>query len=90
MNSSADKMIALLSPEINRKCEEIKEIRKEKLHTRLFFLLCAAVIVIPPMFIFFGLRLTFLLTPVVFMGMALLVLSPILTNQKGGSTYEQA
>lgn len=90
MNSKADKMIAMLSPEIDRKCEEMKQARREKARVRLFVLLCVAVVIIPTMFVFFGLSLTSLLTPVAFMGIALLILSPILINQQGGRIYEQA
>ncbi len=88
MNYDADAMIAMLSPQIERKCEEIKQAHREKIHSRLFVLLCTAVIMIPTLFVFLGISLATLLIPVIFTGGAFLFLSPILINQQGGRTYE--
>lgn len=89
MNENAERMINILSPEIDRKCSEIKHARKEKMQSKLFVLICIAAIIIPTLFVFWGIRLTVLLIPVVFTGAAFLILSPILMNQQGGITYEQ-
>lgn len=90
MNNNADKMIAALTPEIEKKCVQLQEARKMKAGSQLFILLCIAVIVIPTVFVFFGLSLIALIIPVVFMAVSLLILSPILINQQGGCTYERA
>ena len=90
MNRTPEQMIDILAPEIDRKCAEIKQVRKEKLFSRLFVLLCAAILIIPTTFVFLGISLMALIIPVVFIATAFLILSPILINQQGGYTYEQA
>ncbi|MCH3973192.1 MAG: hypothetical protein LKE53_10645 [Oscillospiraceae bacterium] len=87
---NAQKMISLLTPEIDRKCEQIQQARKEKTQVRLFVLLCAAALIIPTVFVFFGISLAAILTPVLFLAAAFLLLSPILIRQQGGEMYEQA
>jgi 4-amino-4-deoxy-L-arabinose transferase-like glycosyltransferase len=89
MNRDADKMIAVLAPEIGKKCAEIREKRKEKTQAEIFVLLCAAAILLPTFFLFFGLSLMILAAPVLFAAAALLILSPIFINQQGGSTYDK-
>lgn len=90
MDNGAEKMIAVLSPEIEKKCSALKEERKMKIYSRLFMLMCFFAIVIPTLFVLFGFSLTLLIVPVIFMGIAFLLLSPILIHQQGGRTYEQA
>ena len=93
MISNAERMIAVLSPEIDRKCVELQEARREKRNTGVFVLLCIMAILVPTLFVIFGLSLTTLLVPVIFTAVAFLILSPILINQtqqeQGGRTCEQ-
>lgn len=93
MISNAERMIAVLSPEIDWKCAELQEARREKRNTGVFVLLCIMAILVPTLFVIFGLSLTTLLVPVIFTAVAFLILSPILINQtqqeQGGRTCEQ-
>jgi len=89
MNYDAEKMIAALAPEIDRKCAEISQARREKAYWRFFVLLCAMAIVVPTLFVYWGISLTVLLIPIAFTAAAFLLLSPILFNQQGGRTCEQ-
>lgn len=93
MISNAERMIAVLSPEIDRKCAELQEARREKRNTGVFVLLCIMAILVPTLFVIFGLSLTTLLVPVIFTAVAFLILSPILINQtqqeQGGRICEQ-
>ena len=90
MTHDTEKMIAMLSPDIDQKCAEIREARREKFYTRLFIFLCTTVIMIPTSFVFLGISLITLLIPAVFTAAAFLLLSPILISQQGGRTYDQA
>ena len=93
MISNAERMIAVLSPEIDWTCAELQEARREKRNTGVFVLLCIMAILVPTLFVIFGLSLTTLLVPVIFTAVAFLILSPILINQtqqeQGGRTCEQ-
>lgn len=89
MHHDAERMIAILTPVIDRKCAQIQQVRTEKLRSNLFAVLCAAVLVIPTIFVFFGISLVTLLIPAVFTASAFLLLSPILIHQQGGIFHEQ-
>lgn len=94
MKQNADKLIQNLTPEIDKKCDEIKAIRREKIQSRLFIILCAIIIVVPALLIFFGFSLTVLIAPILFMSLCVIMLLPIMLNgqiaQRGGKNYEQA
>ncbi len=90
MEHDSEALIARLSPEIDRKCAEIRHNRVEKSYLRLFVLLCVLAVMLPTMFVFFGISLTALRTAITFTGAAFVLLSPILINQQGGHTHEQA
>lgn len=89
MKQNAEEVIRRLSPEISRKCTEIQNARRDRAMTGLFLLLCAALVIVPTLFIFFGLSLTTLLAPVLFAGLAFLLLAPVLFHQQGGRQYDQ-
>lgn len=89
MNNDANKLIASLTPQIEEKCAEIKQSRGEKSALRLFMLLCAAVVLIPTLLVFFGISITALLIQAAFITVAFLALSPILIKQQRSNTYEQ-
>lgn len=88
MNDDINCLIASLSPEIDKKCSELHKAHNEKIQTTVFMLLCAAAILVPTLFVFFGFSLITLIIPVMFVTAAFLVLSPILFTQQGGQNYE--
>lgn len=88
MNNEADRMIRALAPEIDRKCEELRQARAERGMARVFLALCILAVLIPAAFVLLGISLKLLLIPVAFCALALVALSPILIRQQGGS-YEQ-
>ena len=94
MNEKTERMLAALSPAIDQKCEELRAARREQLHTRLFALLCAMVALVPALLVFFGVSLTVLIAPLLFMSLSVLLLLPVLLSGKtvnqGGNGYEQA
>jgi len=90
MDDDAERMIARLSPSINRKCEELQEKRKALSGYRTFVFLCVLMLAFPVAFLFFGFSLVLLVVPVTFTAIAFLMLSPILINQQGENTYEHS
>lgn len=89
MNQGAERVIAVLSPEIEKRCSEIREMRKEKRRADIFVLLCAAAVLVPTLFVFFGLNLITLIVPAALAAVCFLLLSPILINQQGGRGYDK-
>ncbi len=94
MKQNADKVIRNLTPEIDKKCDELKAIRKEKLQSRLFVILCVIIIFVPAQLVFFGVSLAVLTAPILFAGLCVVMLLPIMLNgeftQGGETEYEQA
>ena len=74
----------VLEAEIDRKCMQIQEARREKAGKRAFVFLCAVVVVLPLLFVLWGIKLAMLAVPAVAMGAVLLLLAPIVLNQQGG------
>lgn len=89
MNKGSERLIHNLTPEIERKCQQIKLVKKEKLHTRLFLLLCMLVVVVPAALVIFGVSLTVFIVPILFMCLSVVMLLPILLGQQGGKNYEK-
>ena len=94
MNPNAERLIAALTPEIEQKCEELRAARKERLRTRVFMLLCAAVVLIPSLLVLVGASLTVLIVPVVFMSLSVVLLLPTLLSgraaEQGDTVYDRA
>ena len=90
MNSNAEHMIKALTPEIEKKCEELQNTRKERLKLRVFVF----VALVPAMLVFLGIALTMLVAPLIFMALSIVLLLPVLLSGKnaaqGGNVYEQA
>ena len=80
MNSDADRLIKKLEPEIEQKCEELRNTRKERLQARVFVLLCAAVALLPALLVFAGVSLTLLIALPAFMSLSILLLLPVLLS----------
>lgn len=89
MNKGAKQLIHNLTPEIERKCEQIKLAKKEKLQTRLFLLLCLLVVIVPIALVIFGISLSVFIIPIIFMCLSVVMLLPILLGQQGGKNYEK-
>lgn len=89
MDMQAEKMIAALSPEIDEKCAGIKEAKAEKLQSRIFMIMCILAVILPAVFVFFGISLSFIIVPIIFITAAFVILSPIIISQQGGRSYEQ-
>lgn len=94
MKSNVERIVEQLAPAIDQKCEELQAVRKERLQTRIFALLCAMVAVIPALLVFAGVSLTVLLAPLIFMSLSIILLLPVLLSgraaNQGGTVYEQA
>lgn len=89
MTHDADRIIAVLSPEIDRECAELRQTRLERRRFRRFLALCALTVLLPTVFVIFGISLTALLISAAFASAAFLILSPILIRQQGGPSHEQ-
>lgn len=89
MNKGSEQLIHNLTPEIERKCQQIKLAKKEKLQTRLFLLLCMLVVIVPVALVIFGVSLTVFIVPILFMCLSVVMLLPILLGQQGGKNYEK-
>lgn len=94
MTSNVDRMLDNLAPDIEKKCKELQAMRRERLQSRMFVLLCAMVAVIPALLVFAGVSLTVLIAPLAFMSLSVILLLPVLLSGKvqnqGGIAYEQA
>ncbi len=84
----AEKLIQNLTPSIDKKCAEIKSERKDRILTRLFVLLCVAMIIVPVIFVIFGISLAIFVAPILFMCICVIVLLPAIINVNGGRKYE--
>ncbi len=90
MRTDSEQLIRLLRPEINKKCDEIKEMKRERDKARLFILICIAVVSIPTIFVFFGVSILLIFLPVFIIAPTFFVLASLFLNQSGGIVYEQA
>ncbi|MDO4370799.1 MAG: hypothetical protein Q4D43_05725 [Clostridia bacterium] len=93
MKSNVDRMIDQLSPDIDRKCQELQAARRARIQSRAFILLCAMIVLIPALLVFAGVSITLLIAPPAFMSLCVLLLLPVLlsgkTENQGGIVYEQ-
>lgn len=87
MDKSADKIIQTLEPEIEAKCRQLRQKRKERAALRIFILGLIAALIVPALLIFAGATWFAVLTPFAFLAAGFIVLSPILINM-GGSVCE--
>lgn len=93
MKTNVNQMIDNLTPAIEQKCEELQTVRKERLQSRIFALLCVMVVVVPVLLVLMGVSLTVLIAPFIFMSLSIILLLPVLLSGKaenqGGMIYEQ-
>ena len=93
MNQSVDSLLAGLASDIEKKSEEIRAARSERIKSRLFLLMCAAVVLIPALLVLVGVSLTVLILPTAFMSLGVILLLPTLLSgraaERGEIIYEQ-
>lgn len=82
MDKQADRLLSALDNEIEKKCYEIKQKRKEQMWTKLFVLLCIAFITIPAVLVFIGVSLAAFIIPILFISLSFLFFSPLLIRQE--------
>lgn len=83
-----DILIRALEPEIDMKCAEIKQKKREGLLTGVFISVAVLMLIIPVTLIFFGVSLFTIFIPIVFAGTVFLMATPMILN-KGAESYEQ-
>jgi hypothetical protein len=83
-----DTLIKILRPEINQKCCEIRNERQEKRMNKIFIFLCIMTVILPPILVFNGFGIMPLFIIVIIFSISLLVLLPVILNQKKGTEHE--
>ncbi|MBE6081159.1 hypothetical protein [Sporanaerobacter sp. PP17-6a] len=87
MDKNINKLLCVLDNEIDRKCFEIKQRKRNKILQSVFIITCVLFIIVPMMFVFFGISLwTFCVPAILFFTICFCLLSPIVfSNKSGGS-----
>ena len=67
-----------LEPEIEKKCTEIRQKKREKVLAKLFVDLVAAILILPPILVFTGVNVLTIFMPILFIAAGFVVLSPLL------------
>lgn len=71
-----------LDMEINKKCLELQQRKRQAALNRLFVLLCIFLLIVPVCLVFIGVNLISILAPLVlFFSVGLLILSPVLFSK---------
>jgi hypothetical protein len=79
-DNKSDILLSILDDEIVKKCFEIKRKRTEKALKRFFITACTLFVVIPVIFIFAGVNLTFCVSAIIFIAVSFSILTPLLLN----------
>ncbi len=90
MNKKAERVIINLTPEIERKCEELQAARRERRRSVLFALMCAAAVLLPSLLIFIGISPLVLILPPAVMSLGIILLLPTLVSGRGAEKGENA
>lgn len=89
MNKNLEKLLCNLEPEINKKCFEIKEKKREKMMQRLFILASILLLIIPSLLIIIGISILSMLIGIVsFTQITLVVMLPLAIKEERGVCYE--
>ncbi len=89
MNKNLEKLLCNLEPEINKKCFEIKEKKREKMMQRLFILASIQLLIIPSLLIIIGISILSMLIGIVsFTQITLVVMLPLAIKEERGVCYE--
>ena len=70
-----------LEPEIEKKCMEIRQKKREKVLAKLFVVLMAAILILPPILVFTGVNGLTIIMPILFIAAGFVVLSPLLMSK---------
>ena len=82
MNDEAKKLLIDLDDEIDRKCRQIKEKRKEKIYQKLILLACILLLIIPVILVLLDINLLSVIIPVIiFFMFSTTIFSPAILNQ---------
>jgi len=83
-----EKLLNILDDEIEKKCSDIRERKKNALLKRIFFIGCALSLILPVIDVFIGFSIMMYLIPIViFQAISLIFLVPILLNLDGGINH---
>ncbi len=82
MQQNEDTLLAALSPAIDEKCRLIQEKKLMKRKEKLFLFMCTAAVILPILFVLFGISLMILLIPCAFIGITFNLLSPVMAYYK--------
>lgn len=89
MDKNLEKLLCNLEPEIDKKCFEIKEKKREKMMQRLFILISILLLTIPSLLIILGISIFSMLIGIVcFILIALVVMLPLAIKEERGVCYE--
>lgn len=89
MDKNLEKLLCNLEPEINKKCFEIKEKKREKMMQRLFILASILLLIIPSLLIIIGISILSMLIGIVsFTQITLVVMLPLAIKEERGVCYE--
>ena len=85
MDKNLEKLLCDLEPEINKKCFEIKEKKREKAIQRLFILVSILLLIIPSLLIILGISIFSMLIGIVcFTLIALVIMLPLAIKEERG------
>lgn len=80
-----EKLLLVLDNEIEQKCLELKESKKNAMLKRVFFLGCVLAVILPVADVFLGFPILLSLVPVfIFQAVSLVFLMPVILNSNGG------
>ena len=86
---NVDILLTALEPEIDKKCREIKNIRNEKILTRIFISLAVIMLILPAVLIFAGVSFLTIFAPIIFTAAVFIIVTPIFMS-KGEKIYGKA
>lgn len=89
MDKNLEKLLCNLEPEIDRKCFEIKEKKREKMMQKAFILASILLLIIPSLLIILGINIFSMLLGIVsFIAITLIIMLPIALKEERGVCYE--
>lgn len=89
MDKNLEKLLCNLEPEINKKCFEIQEKKREKRIQRVFILVSILLLTIPSFLIMLGISMFSMFIGIVcFILIALVVMLPFVIKEERGVCYE--
>ena len=87
-NERCENMLKRLTPDIEMKCQQIRENKHEKFMARLFAILCAMVLIVPCVLIVVGISIWTILIPVAVLSVVFLIVYAVIFSF-GGNENEQ-